>query len=104
MTTTAIPPQGITLIPAEAVLEELRALRADIAALAPAAAAAGTPEYLPFAKLAAHFGFSRATAHRYIASAVSDGALRTIRPKDAHNRRGDTLYHLADFTTYISRQ
>lgn len=100
MTSPAAP---IALIPADSVLAEIRALRAEIEARLAAPAAAESPEYLPFAKLAARFGFSTSTAHRYIASAITDHRLRTIRPRNAMGVQGDTLYHVADFTAYISR-
>ncbi len=98
----ACPTAPISFIPAEPVLEKLASLGKQVQQALDCAGEGAV--YLPLRKLGERYGMSRECARRYVNSAISDGAIRVIRPKDAAGNLGDRLYHVADFEAYISRQ
>lgn len=99
----------LTLLDASTVLPALEEIRNEFAALRreltpPADPTEHTPpEWLPLRHLAHRYGLSIRTATRYIASAQSAGSIRHFRPADLNGTPGHTLYNLADFHRYISR-
>lgn len=97
---------ALQLIPADAVLEKIADLSAQVRTLSTSLEnydATSRPQWLPRRKLAALFGMSPRSADMYIASGISANALRVIRPRDISGKTGHPIYNVADFEKFISR-
>lgn len=61
-------------------------------------------KYLTVSKLAKIYGMSRTSCQRYLASAVSAGAIEHFKPRDLNGTPGSTLYNVEHFDAYIKRE
>ena len=95
--------QSLTMLPAEPVLAQLAELSTKLDRALAAAEAGGTPLYLPQGQLGRLFGMGKHTVAKHLILARCRGAIRTLTPDLEDGTRCLTLYNVADFEAWLSR-
>lgn len=95
----------IMYTPAEPILKKIDEIEAVLKRIIDNTDGTDSPCWLPIKKLAYRYGISRPSAMLHIAAALSAGKMRAIQPPTADGlRQGRSLYNVADFHNWITRQ